>query len=321
MSVPPKFICLTPVKNEDWILEPFLKAATHWANHIFVADQNSTDSSVEIAKKFPKVTLVKNSSNTFNEPERQKLLLHAAREITGPKILIALDADEVLIPDAKEWQQIKKLPPGTVIKFPWANIRPEGKRFWFAPQEMPFGFVDDNSTHLGQQIHSTRIPYPETAPVFICKKSRVLHFQYLDWDRMRSKHRWYQAYEVIVRNRRDYASLYRQYHHMDSPGQLQRLPSSWHKLIPQITPQKSYWWDTEVLSWLQQYPDKLKFADVWDFSHPPVADPRRPYHRLFLYFLRRTQNQSNRPLVRLIDQLIDRVIILVYVATSCCFVH
>ena len=48
----PTIICLTPVKNEDWIIEKFLRATSLWAEYIILADQNSTDRTVEIAEKF-----------------------------------------------------------------------------------------------------------------------------------------------------------------------------------------------------------------------------------------------------------------------------
>ena len=89
-------VCLTPVKNESWILHRFLKSASLWADHIIIADQNSTDNSREIALQYSKVILIENNAEEFNEPERQKLLIDKAREIEGKRVIIALDADEML---------------------------------------------------------------------------------------------------------------------------------------------------------------------------------------------------------------------------------
>ncbi len=50
----PLLICLTPIKNEAWILDRFLKCASLWADYIIIADQQSTDSSIEIAKNILK---------------------------------------------------------------------------------------------------------------------------------------------------------------------------------------------------------------------------------------------------------------------------
>jgi len=41
MTNQPLLICMTPVRNEAWILHAFLKATSLWADHIIIADQNS----------------------------------------------------------------------------------------------------------------------------------------------------------------------------------------------------------------------------------------------------------------------------------------
>lgn len=43
MNEKPIINYLTPVRNEVWILDRFLKAASFWADHIIIADQMSTD--------------------------------------------------------------------------------------------------------------------------------------------------------------------------------------------------------------------------------------------------------------------------------------
>lgn len=291
-------ICLTPIKNEAWILPVFLKGVSKWADKIIVADQNSSDDSVKIAGQFPKVTLVKNTSLVFNEPERQKLLIDKARKFPGSNILIALDADEILIPNLREWQHIQKLPSGTIIKFPWANICPDRLHYWLAPQPMPFGFIDDGSPHHGAVIHSTRIPFPENAPVYVCKDIKVLHLQYLDWNRMKSKHRWYQVLEVVVHGRRDFASLYRQYHHMDHPGKLYPVPLSWKKNIPPVEHNSDYWWDQEVINQVQKHAHILKYTDIWSLPALAKFDSRRWYHRLFIAYLRGVR-------IKTLDRILD----------------
>jgi len=84
MDAKPTVICLTPIKNESWILDRFIQCASLWADHIIIADQQSTDESRVIAGRYSKVTLIENSSATYSEKERQQLLLEAARKIPGP---------------------------------------------------------------------------------------------------------------------------------------------------------------------------------------------------------------------------------------------
>src|SRR5437016_10395582 len=76
-----KLICVTPVRNEAWVLERFLQCASLWADQIVIADQMSDDGSREIAARFPKVILVDNPSTEYNEGEYHRLLLERARQI------------------------------------------------------------------------------------------------------------------------------------------------------------------------------------------------------------------------------------------------
>ena len=106
----PTLICMTPVKNEAWILDRFLQCASTWAEHIIVADQQSTDGTREIAESYDTVTLIENDTPAYDEAGRQQLLIDAAREIPvdGKRILIALDADEFLTANwmsHPEWQR------------------------------------------------------------------------------------------------------------------------------------------------------------------------------------------------------------------------
>src|SRR4051795_11203104 len=120
-------VCVTPVKNEGWFLERFLRATELWADRIIVADQGSTDETRAIAARFPKVTLVENPRADYDEGARQRLLIAAAREVPGPKVVIALDADEVLTPtwtESQEWRDALAAPPGTALAFDWVNVLP-----------------------------------------------------------------------------------------------------------------------------------------------------------------------------------------------------
>lgn len=92
-----KKIVLTPTKNEEWIIELFLKITSLFADHIIIADQFSTDKTVEIAKKFPKVIIIENDNTEYDEQYRQKLLIDKARSLfPGNNLLLALDADEII---------------------------------------------------------------------------------------------------------------------------------------------------------------------------------------------------------------------------------
>lgn len=93
-----KIVVLTPVRNEKWVLDCFLLAASQFADHIIILDQMSVDGSREIARRYEKVILIDNPSEDFNERERQEMLLREARKLGENNVLIALDADEIPSP-------------------------------------------------------------------------------------------------------------------------------------------------------------------------------------------------------------------------------
>src|SRR5262245_46688172 len=158
-----------------------------------------------------------NDSPVFDEKHRQQLLLNRARQISGKRILIGLDADEALssnFANSKEWERLSEAKPGTIVRFRWVNILPGFKAAWIPPGLRPFGFIDDGSEHHGKQIHSPRVPQPKEAPVLDLEEVVVLHFQYVAWERMVSKHRWYQVWEWAEHRQKGALQIFREYHHM-----------------------------------------------------------------------------------------------------------
>ncbi len=253
-----KIICLTPIKNEEWILDNFLKAASLWADHIIVLDQHSTDLSLEIVKKYNKAILLENDDE-YNEVSRQKRLLVEARKIDNKAILIALDADEFLsgnFAEDPDWGRVKNMGEGIVLQFPWDNLYKNSGKYWNASTGKPFGFADDGiSEHGGSIIHNDRLPAGKNFKTFLLKNVHVMHFMYTDWARMDSKHRWYQAWERINRPRSS-LSIYREYHHMFAikKNNLVPIPAEWFDYydkmgvhLKNIKKHENYWWDLEVL--------------------------------------------------------------------------
>jgi hypothetical protein len=311
----PKIVCLTPVKNEAWILERFLKCASLWADHIIIADQASDDGSREIARSFKKVQLIENSAAVFNEPERQKLLIEAARAIPGDKLLIALDADEFLTANflgSREWDLILRAVPGTVINFQWACVLPDRQSYYVFPTEFSLGFLDDGAEHQGMVIHSPRLPVPEDSPRISLREVKVMHFSTIDFDRFKSKIRWYQCWE-FSKHRWDgrLVQLYRWYHrdfHVPR-HQVRPLPNEWttgygpsmHLL--DVPKHDYYRWDEDLLRlFVEQGTNRFSKIALWDQdweimykringSSAPLklSDPRSRIEKWVHAWLERTQ--------------------------------
>jgi glycosyltransferase involved in cell wall biosynthesis len=311
----PIVFCLTPVKNEAWILERFLKCASVWADRIIIADQGSTDGSQEIAQKFSKVTIIGNVSTEYNELERQRMLIAEARRSVGPKVLVALDADEFLTSNflkSPEWQSITGAVPGTVIKFQWPQIEAtfSGLYFFDYPYEMPFGFVDDGSEHTGQTIHSFRVPVPPGSPILAPAQIKVMHYCLLDRDRFKSRIRWYQCFEHLTLKKKP-IELYRYYHpYLFMSSVMRPIPDEWIQGYEErgidtssVNRERVYRWDREVLQYFKRYGvAEFKRLAIWDVdwgrihhdAYPKEAikafpDPRGRVEKTLHWWLEATQ--------------------------------
>jgi glycosyltransferase involved in cell wall biosynthesis len=307
-------IVVTPVRNEAWILDRFLSCASLWADHIVVADQGSTDGSPEIAARHPKVTLIENPGREYDEGARQRLLLEAARGFPGRRLIFALDADEILAAGWMESEAFARLgdaPPGTAVRMRWANVLPGLRSCWLPDEEIVFGFVDDGAEHRGERIHSVRLPVADSAPSVSLPDVRVLHYQYADWERMKSKQRWYQCWEQINRPDKRPIQLYRQYHHMDAipPERIQPMPDAWvapyeaEEIDMRSPPARDDRpWDDEVAAWVREYGTRrFRKLDIWDGGWE-AADPRGPLTRLVHRWLRATQPAYHRARIRVVQR-------------------
>jgi hypothetical protein len=320
MSEHTTVFCLTPVKDEAWILERFLACAGTWADHIIVADQGSTDGSAAIARSHPKVTLVENADEGYDEGARQRLLIEAARAVpvAGSRVLFALDADEFLSANwstSTEWQRMMSAPPGTVLRLQWVNVAPGVERGWVPSDYIPFGFVDDGSEHTGSAIHSPRVPVPDGAPEVRAEELKVLHYQYTDWARMRSKQRWYQCWERLRHPEKRPVSLYRQYHHMDAAVlEASLLRPEWLEGYERsgidmrtVRSASHYRWDEELIGLFAEHGvEPFRRLNIWDIDWAELSrrfgarhgtsleDPRNGFERAVHGWLARTQRSAQR---------------------------
>ncbi len=137
---------------------------------------------------------------------------------------------------------------------------------------------------------------------------KVLHYQYTDWERMASKHRWYQCWELLNQPERSAFEIYCQYHHMYEVKESNVLPVKdiWTRYylerdidINNINKEGVYWWDREVLRYFKEYGTrKFKKLDIWDADWQrvvehfkiegvaPIVDPRSMLDRLIHAWLK-----------------------------------
>lgn len=331
MMTKPTIICITSIKNEAWILHRYLKCASLWADHIIILNQNSDDSYKDITNNYSKVIIIDSDTAELSQPQRQKVLIESARQFPEPRLLIALDADEMLSSNFlnhPEWQTVMNAPLGTVIEFQWVNILPGFTSYW-SPNNWyyPIGFMDDGSEHFGEDIiHSPRIPEPPYTPRIRLNNIKLLHYQYINWERMKSKQRWYQCYERLNKTGKRLINIYRMYHQMDAFPQNEIHPFS-KELIDEYEQQgidmtsvyleTIYWYEKVILEWMSKYgTKKFKELAIWDVNWSTISnklnhnitnsyeDPRSFLDKLIHYWLKNTQPIKHAFFVRVIDKLL-----------------
>jgi hypothetical protein len=322
-------ICLTPTRNEAWIIDHFLVAAHSWADHVIVADQGSTDETRRKIVDHLKTDLVINDSPVFDEVHRQRLLIGRARELAEDRILIALDADEALsanVSESREWNELHRLPAGTVLRFQWVNILPGFKQAWIPKQLKRCGFVDDGSQHGGRRIHNQRVPGGPDAPVVDLKEVVVLHFQYVLWERMRRKHNWYQVWELVENRQKRPLDIFRKYHHMFGswdPDELHPVKPEWLAGYEKagldfrsLKCESVTWWDREVVRMLSEHgASRFRKLAIWDQDWNDMAaqigsefsdfsDPRSVTEKVIHRILKVTQKRRELLVVRVFERLL-----------------
>jgi glycosyltransferase involved in cell wall biosynthesis len=327
----PALVCLTPVRNEAWVLERFLRSAAVWADLIIVLDQASDDGSVDIARSHEKVHLAQYPHTSFDEAVRRHILIDLARSlVTSPRVLVALDADEVMACNVWQHPEMRAFmasPPGTQARMRWVNVMPDEPRAWIPPDGWTdFMYVDDGRDFQGEPIHGPRLPRPAPSQIVDLPGPKVIHLQYLDWERMRAKQRWYQAHERIDHPRDRPIQIYRRYHKMDAidPAERHPLDDSWYRdyVIDEgidlfaVTPADAYPTDGRLMDLIEEHgPDIFRRTDIWDAGWPRraqalgrsapstmLSDPRNSFERAVFRWLARTQPRALDPSVRWVQR-------------------
>lgn len=284
MSGSPKVVVLTPVRNEAWILNRFLAVTSQFADAVVVSDQGSTDGSRNIYKDFAKVHMIDNPDVDYDEASRQRRLIEAARGLVpGPRVLLALDSDEILAADAPHsegWRRMLQAKPGTVVHLEKPDLLGTPHRAIRYKNPWPLGYVDDGCEHTAQRIHSIRVPQPAYAEHLRLDDVKVLHYALTRSNAQKSKMRYYSVLENVNRAHRFYQrraaySTKRQY---ARDGSVEPSPPEWFKGWEDlgidmftVRDERYNWQDYEVLRQFKKYGVKRFWIDdIWDIDWEDV---------------------------------------------------
>jgi hypothetical protein len=275
-------ILVMPVKNEAWIIEKTLLCASLWFDYIIVADQNSRDDTAKICKKFKKVVYIENKEIEYNEGTRRQLLLNKAREFKGDNLIFALDADEILSANILNNQNfsksLKNLKPGMSIKMEWIQLWGDSYHY---NSSFPWGggignfaYYDDRKMNFDTgRIHCSRVPESTLNNAITIKDIKVLHFQFVDQQRMMSKQNYYRLFEY-QELKNNFLKINYKYHSTKEPTKLKVIPHEWLKKYSEnnidfnnFIKENFFWQDLYILNKFQEYNiKKFKWLDIWDVN-------------------------------------------------------
>jgi glycosyltransferase involved in cell wall biosynthesis len=334
MSVRPSLVVLTPVRNEAWILDRFLGVTSRLADLIIVADQGSTDESRAIASRYPNVTVIDNPGAGYDEASRQQLLVDAARRLVpGPRVLLALDADEIIAADGPGtvgWSTMLTAPPGTVLEFERIDLHLTTDRCLRHDEWRPFGYVDDGAEHRGRSLHSSRIPLPPDGERLRLSGVKLLHYAGTRTTALAARLRWYSVLEntmgtcpAVFKRRLRYLN----YLTPPTSTRIERSDPSWFRGWEEvgidmhtIRDAPYHWYDAEVLRLFRAHGTrKYWLDDVWRFDWEPAREwairqgydgiPERPIRPApdWLVFVMRVLGWFHRHQVRVRQRLSGRL--------------
>ena len=311
-----KKIVLMPTKNDAWILEKTLPCILMWADKVIISDQQSTDKTVEFCKNFPQVTVLHNP-NVFHSTKVRQQLLDEARKEPGNNLIFSIDSDEVVTSDILNKEVIQSLesyPVGTSFQMQWVQLWRNTKKYrndqsvW-SNSYKHFAFIDDRVSsytyEYGVNDHNPRVPSLLTKNTVKLEMPKVLHYQFVNWDRMLAKQRFYRVQDFIQTERKfkDAAKINKMYFIAKDESQLEcfNVPVEWTKAyedrgvdLQNIKTEALPWYDIEVLKWFKEYGTKtFSLLDIWDvnwenkrqlakgFETQEILDPRNFIEKVY----------------------------------------
>ena len=279
-----KTIGLMPVRNEAHILPYTLPPLAQICDHIIIADQNSTDDTRAVIKKFNKAILIDN--NTPPPPKgrfdsARPLLLDAARNFDGNSLLICIDADEITPPavfcNFKE-RVANHYEKGDAFVTPWISLWKNPTQYyypWRSHTHAKF-FYDHRQTQYEERewVHSGRVPHPARQYVLF-RDTPVLHCHWIFWQRALWQQAWYQMmeFEHSQFDHNDIKRIHQHYHDPALHGQRVIIRPLPQKLRQGYQPPPPYpdnapdWRKDEVWKMIEKYGIEIfEPLDIWYVS-------------------------------------------------------
>lgn len=284
-----KIVGLVPGRNESARIEFCLRGLSDYTDAIVYLDDCSDDDTVNVVESLAEECRVERilckSSWYRDEPGDRNKLLRAGREIGGTHFVV-IDADEAFTGNCREDEFLRKwilaLKPGEQLALQWiqlwrsvAEYRTDAASTWTNRYKRCIFCDDGRSLYRSKFIHTSRIPKMK-GKSFDLKSGNVglLHFQFVDWQNLELKQKWYQYLERIRDPKKDVTELNRKYGaSLDESGiELSAVPCEWlngcrfmdassHE-VPDV------WRQKQIRDWEESYgQDFFKQLSLYNSEH------------------------------------------------------
>lgn len=277
-----KTIVLIPTKNEEWILDYCLKNVCPVVDLVIIADQKSTDNTVEICKNYPNVKVITNENEGHSNKVRW-LLLDEARKYGENNLIICIDADEMISPkginEMKTMINDGQAVPGDVFKTRWLQLWKNTEEYLnegvWKDSYKNFAFVD-NAGHNEYKKdfvindHTTRVPDTNINREILITYP-LLHLHFVAWKRNQMKQAWYRCSELIAgkRNAKRINNTYRVTLMNKTVDTLKLNDSDKESLVfpENLSEVSSNWHQNAIMDFFSKY--GIKFFEDLEIWHIP----------------------------------------------------
>lgn len=121
-----RVVGLSLVKNEEDVIEPFVRHNLRFLDAMFVADNGSADRTREILVAMEReglpLVVFDDPVTAYNQSEKMTALLRGVCAATLPDYVVPLDADEFIRSSPAAFrEELARIPPGGVGLVPWST--------------------------------------------------------------------------------------------------------------------------------------------------------------------------------------------------------
>jgi len=271
-----KIVGITPIKNEAAFIDTYASSISQICDKVIVLDDNSTDNSVELLKKYDKIEVIKLDDNDGWGGKRS-YLYNLARDYSATHI-VALDADEAFTnPFIENFDTlITQLNPGFKFAMQWLAMWKTTTHYrndssvW-SNNFKDFIIHDDGKiNYSGGWIHEPRLPITENYIKVPLEQGAVFHYQFSCWEAFQIKQSWYRCLERVKNPGKAVAQINQTYRITldDNNAKASKIGDTWgnNVTVPKLHEiyDSTLWRINEIEGWINEYGiEFFQGLDIW----------------------------------------------------------